>query len=138
MKAKNEIRERVWKALEKEGVALFPGARGRIPNFRGADKAAHLLSTLPEWQRARNIKANPDSPQRPVRYLALTSGKMVYMAVPRLREERRFTIDAASCRRSVIGTIFGILAIDDTSYTTFKDSTRNNKQQDSILCPTRL
>jgi hypothetical protein len=39
----------------------------------------------------------------------------------------RFTIDVASCRRSVIGTIFGIFAIGDTSYTTFKDSTNNNK-----------
>ncbi len=36
------------------------------------------------------MKANPDSPQRAVRYLALSSGKKVYMAVPRLREEKCF------------------------------------------------
>jgi 5-formyltetrahydrofolate cyclo-ligase len=76
--------------LEKEGAALFPGARGRIPNFKGADKAAHILSALTEWQRAKNIKANPDSPQRSVRHLALSSGKTIYMAVPRLREKRCF------------------------------------------------
>jgi 5-formyltetrahydrofolate cyclo-ligase len=76
--------------LEREKVALFPGARRRIPNFRGAEKAAHLLSTLSEWQKAKNIKANPDSPQRPVRYLALSSGKTLFMAVPRLREKKCF------------------------------------------------
>jgi 5-formyltetrahydrofolate cyclo-ligase len=52
--------------------------------------AARLLSTLPDWQRAKSIKANPDSPQRPVRYLALSSGKTIYMAVPRLRDKKCF------------------------------------------------
>jgi 5-formyltetrahydrofolate cyclo-ligase len=89
-KTKNEIREKIWGILEKEEVALFPGARGRIPNFRGAEMAARLLSTLPEWHRALHIKANPDSPQRPVRHLALSSGKTIYMAVPRLREKKCF------------------------------------------------
>ena len=87
---KAEIREKIWRILEEEGVALFPGANGRIPNFKGADKAALLLSTLPEWQKAKSIKANPDSPQRPVRHLALSSGKTIYMAVPRLRENKCF------------------------------------------------
>jgi len=32
------------------------------------------------------LKCNPDSPQRPVRFRALKDGKIVYMAVPRLRE----------------------------------------------------
>jgi 5-formyltetrahydrofolate cyclo-ligase len=87
---KNEIREKIWRTLEKEGMALFPGAHGRIPNFRGAERAAHLLSTLPEWQKAKSIKANPDSPQRPIRHLALSSGKTLYMAVPRLRGKKCF------------------------------------------------
>jgi 5-formyltetrahydrofolate cyclo-ligase len=87
---KDEIRKRIWAILEKEGVALFPGARGRIPNFKGAEKAAQHLATLPEWQRAAHIKANPDSPQRFARHLALSSEKTIYMAVPRLREEKCF------------------------------------------------
>ena len=90
MDTKNEIREKMWGILEKERVALFPGARGRIPNFKGAAQAARLLSILPEWQRAKHIKANPDSPQRPVRHLALSSEKTVFMAVPRLREKKCF------------------------------------------------
>ncbi len=58
----------VWKVMEKEEIVLFPRDSGRIPNFKGADKAASLLSKLPEWQKARSIKSNPDFPQRPVRY----------------------------------------------------------------------
>jgi 5-formyltetrahydrofolate cyclo-ligase len=90
MDNKNEIREKIWSTLEKKKVVLFPGARGRIPNFKGAEEAAHLLSKLPEWQKAKTIKANPDSPQRPVRYLALNTGKTIYMAVPRLKEKKCF------------------------------------------------
>jgi 5-formyltetrahydrofolate cyclo-ligase len=89
-RAKEGVRERVWSTLEREGAARFPGARGRIPNFRGAEVAAGQLAELPQWRAARVVKANPDSPQLPVRRRALAEGKTVYMAVPRLREERAF------------------------------------------------
>jgi 5-formyltetrahydrofolate cyclo-ligase len=84
------VRERVWTALERERAARFPGAKGRIPNFDGADTAADRLSALRQWSSARVVKANPDSPQLPVRRRALADGKRLYMAVPRLREERPF------------------------------------------------
>jgi 5-formyltetrahydrofolate cyclo-ligase len=71
-------------------AARFPGAQGRVPNFIGAEAAARHLTTLPEWHRARVLKCNPDAPQRPVRYAALQAGKVVYMAVPRLRELKPF------------------------------------------------
>jgi 5-formyltetrahydrofolate cyclo-ligase len=84
--AKQRVRERAWTRLERARVALFPGARGRIPNFKGAALAAERLAATPEWQRARALKCNPDAPQRPVRLRALRDGKLVYMAVPRLRD----------------------------------------------------
>jgi 5-formyltetrahydrofolate cyclo-ligase len=88
---KQDIRERVWDTLEAEGVARFPfPPHGRIPNVSGAGEAAERLADLPEFQEADAIKANPDSPQRPVRKLALQRGKTVYMAVPRLRDEECF------------------------------------------------
>jgi 5-formyltetrahydrofolate cyclo-ligase len=87
---KQRIRQQVWSRLEKSGQALFPGARGRIPNFRGAAQAAERLAATPEWKRARAIKCNPDAPQRPARLRALREGKTVYMAVPRLREKKCF------------------------------------------------
>ncbi len=89
---KEQVRERVWAALEKAGAARFPGASGRIPNFVGAERAAEALARLPEWQEARVIKANPDAPQLPVRARALAEGKIVYMAVPRLRAEKPFLL----------------------------------------------
>jgi 5-formyltetrahydrofolate cyclo-ligase len=88
--AKDAIRDRVWELLERERQARFPGARGRIPNFVGAERAARRLAELPEWTAARALKANPDAPQLPVRRAALAAGKHVFMAVPRLRDAKPF------------------------------------------------
>jgi 5-formyltetrahydrofolate cyclo-ligase len=82
--AKQAVRERVWTRLEEEGVARFPGARGRIPNVAGASQAAARLAELPEWVTASALKANPDSPQLPVRARALADGITLVVAVPRL------------------------------------------------------
>jgi len=88
---KPAIRERVWKLLERRRVGRFPfPLAGRIPNFRGAEAAAARAATLPEWKRARRLKCNPDAPQRPLRLRALREGKIVFMAVPRLRTANCF------------------------------------------------
>lgn len=88
---KQELRERVWDELEDSGAARFPyPPHGRIPNFAGADAAAERLAACDEWQAADVLKSNPDSPQLPVRRAALRQGKTIYMAVPRLRDERCF------------------------------------------------
>jgi 5-formyltetrahydrofolate cyclo-ligase len=94
--AKAARRDEVWSAMRAAGVARFPGAAGRIPNFTGAEAAAERLRAAPQWQAARTLKANPDSPQLPVRQRALEDGKTVYMAVPRLAEpEPFFALDPA-------------------------------------------
>src|SRR5215470_6800810 len=88
---KQTLRERIWALLERRRVARFPfPATGRIPNFQGAEQAAARAAALPEWQRARRLKCNPDSPQRALRLRALRDGKIVFMAVPRLTDERCF------------------------------------------------
>lgn len=88
---KDALREQVWDALEDSGEARFPfPPHGRIPNYAGADAAAARLADTEEWDAADAIKANPDAPQRPVRRRALEAGKTVYMAVPRLADERCF------------------------------------------------
>jgi 5-formyltetrahydrofolate cyclo-ligase len=91
-RAKQAIRVKVWTLLGRKGAARFPGAKGRIPNFVGAEAAAERLAELPEWKRARVVKANPDAPQLPVRARALAEGKLVYMAVPRLTEAKPFML----------------------------------------------
>ena len=90
MKSKDALREKIWELLQKRKVARFPGATGRIPNFIGAEECARLLSEAPFWKKTKVLKSNPDSPQRAIRQRALQEGKIIYMAVPRLRSEKPF------------------------------------------------
>jgi len=71
--------------MDELGVSRFPGTFGRIPNFQGAYIAAQSLGRLPEFQRAKVVKINPDSPQVPVRRMALSKGKLLIMPSPRLK-----------------------------------------------------
>jgi 5-formyltetrahydrofolate cyclo-ligase len=94
LRAKRELREEIWSALTDAGVTRFPGARGRIPNFIGAEAAAERLRDTDCWRDARTLKSNPDSPQWPVRQRALEDGIVLYMAVPRLtRADPFFVLD---------------------------------------------
>ena len=92
MRSKDAIRRAVWTAMDREGVSRFPGAQGRIPNFEDARAAAERLAQHPAWKRAKTIKANPDAPQTHARRLALEQGKMLVMAVPRLRDHHPFRL----------------------------------------------
>ncbi|AWR93628.1 5-formyltetrahydrofolate cyclo-ligase [Acidianus brierleyi] len=85
---KQEIREEIWKILEEKNIASFPRpVYGRIPNFKGSNIAAQILSKTPEFKKAEVIKVNPDSPQRKIREIALTQGKKVLSPTPRLKGE---------------------------------------------------
>ncbi len=90
MRDKWTIREDVWTALETGGVVRGKSVHDKIPHFIGCDDAAARVAELPEWRAARAVKSNPDQAQRPLRQMALEQGKLLYMAVPRLKEERVF------------------------------------------------
>src|SRR4051812_6425341 len=92
MRSKDQVRRDVWASMDREGVARFPGAEGRIPNYAGAKAAAERLARHSGWQGAEVIKANPDSPQTHARRLALSQGKVLVMAVPRLRDQHPFRL----------------------------------------------
>jgi len=84
---KKRLRNEVWRVLEERNIAKFPRpVYGRIPNFIGSEVAAHKLTQLEVFRRAKVVKVNPDSPQQPVRLTALREGKLVIMPTPRLRE----------------------------------------------------
>jgi 5-formyltetrahydrofolate cyclo-ligase len=113
VRSKDVIREEIWEALTREGVARSPGAYGRIPNFEGAEAAAQKLAQMQIWKSAKVLKCNPDSPQRTLRERALRERKVVYMAVPRLRQLRCFIeLDPAAinandlCRAATIKGAF--------------------------------
>ena len=86
---KDKLRTEIWSLL-KQQAASVGDSFGHIPNFVGAQMAAEKLAALPIWQQAKTIKCNPDSPQIPVRMRALQDGKRLYMAVPRLTDDRCF------------------------------------------------
>jgi 5-formyltetrahydrofolate cyclo-ligase len=90
--AKAALREEVWDAIQAAKAHRFPGTHGRIPNFVGAEAAAERLRGHETWQRASTVKANPDSPQLPVRQRALEDGKTVFMAAPRLAVDDPFLL----------------------------------------------
>jgi len=86
---KDALRSKIWTRLKEQAVSPREPF-GHIPSFIGADKAAALLAELPIWKRAKIIKSNPDTAHVPLRLRALQEDKKLYMAVPRLTEERCF------------------------------------------------
>ncbi|XP_024528468.1 5-formyltetrahydrofolate cyclo-ligase-like protein COG0212 isoform X1 [Selaginella moellendorffii] len=67
-----QIRKRVWDLLEAEDIARMPRpVHHRIPNFQGAELAADKLRKMPVFEDAKCVKVNPDTPQKPVRYMTL-------------------------------------------------------------------
>ncbi len=88
---KDTVRRQVWNLLDRRGVVVGDGsAYGRIPNFTGAEAAAHQLAALSAWEAASVVKAVPDKAQLPVRARALREGKVVYMAAPKLAPPQPF------------------------------------------------
>ena len=89
--AKAELRNEIWAALRAAKATRFPGPEGRIPNFVGAEAAAERLRATDVWRAAGTLKANPDSPQWPVRQRALEDARTV----------RGTRSGSAGCRRPV-------------------------------------
>lgn len=83
-KDKNRLREKVWARLDAARIGRTGPVSGKIPNFEGADQAAEHLAAHSRWQAARVVKANPDKAQAKVRLAAVRSGKLLYMAVPKI------------------------------------------------------
>jgi 5-formyltetrahydrofolate cyclo-ligase len=86
---KDALRSEIWTKLDGNNVSPIT-PYGHIPTFAGSDDAAARLAELPIWKEAHVIKANPDTAYIPLRLRALQDGKRIYMAVPRLTEERCF------------------------------------------------
>ncbi|MBW9141507.1 MAG: 5-formyltetrahydrofolate cyclo-ligase [Candidatus Aramenus sp.] len=104
---KQQIRELIWKTLEERDIASFPRpVYGRIPNFKGSERAAENLARAREFARAEVVKVNPDAPQRKVREIALREGKKVLTPTPRLRGEF-FLLDGRSVDPRKASTISG-------------------------------
>src|SRR6266487_2107105 len=81
--SKEELREAVWEYMEIRDLVDNPRpCHGIVPNFCGAQTAAHLLTTLPEWKKARVIFTGPDISLHQVHCEALLEGKKLLVAAP--------------------------------------------------------
>ncbi|XP_052511762.1 methenyltetrahydrofolate synthase domain-containing protein isoform X2 [Budorcas taxicolor] len=84
--SKQDIRERIWDYMESQNLADFPRpVHHRIPNFKGASRAAEHFPRLQAFKMARTIKVNPDAPQKNARFFVLESKKTLLVPTPRLR-----------------------------------------------------
>ncbi|XP_053067138.1 methenyltetrahydrofolate synthase domain-containing protein isoform X6 [Acinonyx jubatus] len=84
--SKQDIREQIWDYMESRNLADFPRpVHHRIPNFKGASRAAEHLPCLQAFKMARTIKVNPDAPQTNARFFVLDSKKTLLVPTPRLR-----------------------------------------------------
>ncbi|ADU32388.1 5-formyltetrahydrofolate cyclo-ligase [Evansella cellulosilytica] len=87
MRNKQDIREDIWKKMMEEKVGRFPfPLKGRIPNFKGAEKAAQFVFEMEEYKQAKVVKVNPDSPQLPIRAQVIKDGKILLVPTPRLKD----------------------------------------------------
>lgn len=87
MKSKEEIRNFVWKKMEKEGISDFPKPIfGRIPNFVSSEKTCEKIRDITEYKKARVIFVAPDSPLRRVREIILEDGKLLVVALPHIKD----------------------------------------------------
>lgn len=87
MASKKEVREKVWGNMMEKKVARFPfPIKGRIPNFKGAEKAAQLVFQMEIYKNANVVKVNPDSPQLPIRTQVIKDGKTLLVPTPRLKD----------------------------------------------------
>nr|CAI5867457.1 unnamed protein product [Callosobruchus analis] len=71
--------------LQENKIALYPGPYFRIPNFKGAEKAAEKLIELPEFKEVKSVEVNPDKPLEPSRRVVLENGKDLYVPSPRIQ-----------------------------------------------------
>ncbi|XP_065781221.1 methenyltetrahydrofolate synthase domain-containing protein isoform X3 [Muntiacus reevesi] len=84
--SKQDIREQIWDYMESQNLADFPRpVHHRIPNFKGASRAAEHFPCLQAFKMARTIKVNPDAPQKNARFFVLESKKTLLVPTPRLR-----------------------------------------------------
>ena len=71
--------------METYNLTKFPPPRGRIPNFKGAEKACRKLLEIKEFWRTEGVFSAPDSVLRKAREICLEKGKTLLIAKPHLK-----------------------------------------------------
>lgn len=82
-RSKEEVRDYVWKKIEP--FCNFPSPYGRIPNFKGAEKACEKIRVLEEYKKAECVFSAPDSVLLRLREIVLEDGKILLAALPKIK-----------------------------------------------------
>jgi 5-formyltetrahydrofolate cyclo-ligase len=80
---KEELRNIVYNKLIENQIST-PHYIGRIPDFKGSEKASTNLSFTKEWKTSSTIFSSPDTVLRKVRENALLEGKILIMVTPKI------------------------------------------------------
>lgn len=84
---KQKLREEIWQTLEmKNLIRTSNSCFGKIPNFKGASKAAMMLKNTSEWENSETVFSSPDSALLEVRKNSLKDGKILIMVTPKIKE----------------------------------------------------
>ncbi|XP_060109906.1 methenyltetrahydrofolate synthase domain-containing protein [Heteronotia binoei] len=84
--SKWDIRQKIWDYMEASNLADFPRpVHHRIPNFKGSFLMCHCVQKWEAFEKAREVKVDPDKPLEGVRLATLQAGKTLLVPTPRLR-----------------------------------------------------
>lgn len=80
---KSELRKIIYNKLVERQISTA-NYIGRIPDFKGSDKAAENLRSTEEWNESLTIFTSPDTALRQVRENALKDGKILIIVTPKI------------------------------------------------------
>ena len=82
---KEGVRRRIWSLLEERDLVAFPRpCYGRIPNFKGSERAAEKIRELDQFKQARCVFCAPDAVLKRVREIVLEERKVLAVALPHI------------------------------------------------------
>ncbi|XP_053256047.1 methenyltetrahydrofolate synthase domain-containing protein isoform X1 [Podarcis raffonei] len=84
--SKWDIRHKIWDYMEANNLADFPRpVHHRIPNFKGSFEMSSSVQAWDVFDKAREVKVDPDKPLEGIRLAALQARKALLVPTPRLR-----------------------------------------------------
>ncbi|XP_070617970.1 methenyltetrahydrofolate synthase domain-containing protein isoform X6 [Erythrolamprus reginae] len=84
--SKWDLRNKIWDYMEANNLADFPRpVHHRIPNFKGSFQAGVSIKSWEGFDRAQEVKVDPDKPLEGIRLSVLQARKTLLVPTPRLR-----------------------------------------------------
>jgi 5-formyltetrahydrofolate cyclo-ligase len=82
---KAEVRERIWRMFEERKLIYSLTAFGKIPNFKGKERAAEILANQSFFKTSQCVFCAPDGSLLPIREIILKEKKTLIVVLPRMK-----------------------------------------------------